>query len=136
MPLKDPIARKAYNKEYHQNPEAKARRKERDAVPERRLKLNADRREWVANHPGKESEYHRKYVYGLSPEDWNAMFELQEKKCAICKFDDPGTKKGWQTDHCHISGKVRWILCADCNRMLGPKATPALLRLAADMLES
>jgi len=39
-------------------------------------------------------------------------------------------------DHCHDSGRVRGILCKDCNLVLGwMKDTPARLRALADYLE-
>lgn len=72
----------------------------------------------------------------LKPEDFEKMFEAQGRKCAICGTAEPGAKHGWNIDHCHISGKVRFILCAHCNRGLGAFFDdPTLMRRAADKLE-
>jgi hypothetical protein len=63
----------------------------------------------------------RKYTaarYGMSLEEWNAMFAAQGNACAICQRTAPGGQ-GWNTDHCHTSGRVRGILCCACNRGIG-----------------
>lgn len=89
-----------------------------------------------AEGPGYARARRLKYEYGLTPEEWERMFEGQGRCCAICQDDQPGSSHGWHTDHCHKSGKVRFILCAHCNRGLGAfKDNPNLLRLAASMLE-
>lgn len=74
---------------------------------------------------------------GLIPEQWQSMFDAQGCKCAICGADNPGSKNGWNTDHCHKSKRVRFILCAHCNRGLGAfKDNPEIMRKAADMIEA
>lgn len=73
---------------------------------------------------------------GLTPEQWRAMFEVQGCRCAICGSAEPNSKMGWNTDHCHKTKRVRFILCAHCNRGLGAfRDNPELMRKAADMLE-
>jgi hypothetical protein len=61
---------------------------------------------------------HLKERYGLTLEQWEAMFEAQGRKCAICSATTPGWKRAWHTDHDHKSGAVRGILCHLCNRTL------------------
>jgi hypothetical protein len=46
------------------------------------------------------------------------MFISQGKRCATCQRDTP-TKTGWDTDHCHTTGKVRGIICHPCNIAIG-----------------
>lgn len=68
-----------------------------------------------------DSERRRGYTlqaYGITAEEYDAMFEAQGERCAICRTDDPGAKN-WHIDHCHESDEVRGILCANCNHMLG-----------------
>ena len=67
----------------------------------------------------KSRDNNRKKKYGLSPEQYNNMFEAQNKACAICKSHEPYSKFGWHVDHCHISGAVRGILCNRCNTSMG-----------------
>ena len=53
--------------------------------------------------------------YGISEEDYEYFLESQGKTCAICKEGG----KPLVIDHNHITGKVRGLLCRDCNIGLG-----------------
>jgi len=57
----------------------------------------------------------RLHKYGLSQDDYNRMVWEQEDSCAICL---DSTKK-LVIDHDHKSGKVRGLLCGNCNSGLG-----------------
>jgi hypothetical protein len=61
-----------------------------------------------------------KTVYGLSRDQYEMMFEDQEFKCAVCITESvqPYTTYS-HIDHHHASGKVRGILCRECNIGLG-----------------
>ena len=48
----------------------------------------------------------------MSVEDYDAMLASQHGACAICNRK-PG--KRLAVDHCHVTGKVRGLLCAKCN---------------------
>lgn len=73
--------------------------------------------------------------YGIHPREWEILFDLQGKRCAICRTDSHGSR-GWNTDHDHKTGKVRGILCWECNNGLGKfKDAPDTLRSAADYLQ-
>ena len=52
-------------------------------------------------------------------EEHDALFAAQGFACGACGADSPNSKKGWSTDHCHETGKVRGILCHHCNVGLG-----------------
>ena len=75
--------------------------------------------------------------YGLTLGELAALFTSQGNCCAICNATDPGNiKQHWHTDHDHITGKVRGILCHQCNVGIGHlKDDPSLLRTAADYLD-
>lgn len=88
------------------------------------------------SNPEKKRKNKLKSEYGMTTEQWQDMFKSQGCKCAICNAADTGSKNGWNTDHCHKSGRVRFILCAHCNRGLGAfRDNPEIMRKAADMLE-
>jgi len=71
--------------------------------------------------------------HGLSLQDYRAMLERQGKVCGICKT--PG--KPLCVDHCHATGKVRGLLCRDCNLGLGNyKDNPVFTRAATAYLEA
>jgi hypothetical protein len=59
------------------------------------------------------------------------MRASQQNRCAICgrEFGRP------QVDHDHVTGKVRALLCGQCNTGLGQfKESEATLRSAIDYL--
>ena len=58
-----------------------------------------------------------KHLYGITPEDYEALFKTQHGLCAICK--NPPKRKKLFVDHCHGSGRVRGLLCDTCNLFLG-----------------
>jgi len=58
-----------------------------------------------------------KHLYGITPEQYDEMFDAQKGVCAICEA--PPNKKRLNIDHDHKTGKVRGLLCAPCNRWIG-----------------
>jgi len=76
--------------------------------------------------------HQRKYKYGINDEQYNAMLDAQDNKCAICNID----MKSPCVDHDHNTLKVREILCSQCNSVLGLMYENAdNLRKAADYLD-
>lgn len=69
--------------------------------------------EW--NTPEANRRRKLKYKYNITPEDYDKMYLNQEGKCAIC--NDKHNKLN--IDHCHTTGKVRGLLCTNCNQALG-----------------
>ena len=104
----------------------------------KRCRVRWSNRCYAARHKERLREYHReyrrktwrKYVYGLSNEQYEEMLSAQSGVCAICEKGCP-TGKSLAVDHDHLSGRIRGLLCADCNGALGHfKDDPALLRRA------
>jgi hypothetical protein len=59
-------------------------------------------------------------TYGLTTEDWNKLLESQNYSCAICKRDlKQEITKHIHVDHNHETGKVRGMLCHQCNAAIG-----------------
>jgi len=87
--------------------------------------------------PGARNAYMRKYLYGITEEQYAALMEKQGNACAICGSTEwPGKGNRPNTDHCHTGGQVRGILCGKCNAGLGHfDDDPARLRVAAVYLE-
>jgi hypothetical protein len=68
---------------------------------------------------------------GITFEEAKALGEV--KSCAICGHD--GGERSLHVDHCHDTGKVRGVLCHNCNTVLTQRNTPEILRRMADYLE-
>ena len=65
-------------------------------------------------------DYHLKRSYGLSREEHNQLLIKQNHKCAICGIDEKEAfRSKLYVDHCHESGKIRELLCHNCNASLG-----------------
>ena len=95
----------------------------------RQSKQSAYHAKWRVSNP----DYYRKRLYGVSQEDIQSLLTKQAYRCPICPT--PVDSKS-PIDHCHITGKIRGILCAHCNKMLGfAKDKPSTLRAAACYLE-
>ena len=74
-------------------------------------------------------------LYGITKAEFDAMLAAQGNRCGICGTDTP-TLQGWHVDHDHENGKVRGILCKNCNVMLGcAKDNPDILRAGSTYLE-
>lgn len=90
--------------------------------------------------PVLKKDTHLKSLYGITIEDYQVMMVKQGGVCKICNKPETAMLKGrvklLAVDHCHVTGKIRGLLCADCNRALGMfKDNPAVLRNAAKYLE-
>ena len=71
------------------------------------------------------------YKYGLTEEEYQKMYDAQRGLCALgCG------KEVTCIDHCHASGKLRKLLCRNCNLALGFfMDDPELMRRAAIYIE-
>jgi hypothetical protein len=59
--------------------------------------------------------------YGLTLDDFDTMMLDQNYGCKICgrEFNQRNVFKSARVDHCHSTGKVRGLLCVNCNLGLG-----------------
>ena len=59
--------------------------------------------------------------YGISLSDYEELFDKQKGKCALCGngVTQGSRMQNLSVDHCHITGKIRGLLCIPCNRALG-----------------
>jgi RNase P subunit RPR2 len=118
-----------------------AYRRERVQDPEFLKKAASRSREWRAAQTtehifriDKKSELKRKY--GISLAQFEAMLASQRHRCAICRTLLKGSRSA-HVDHDHETGRVRGILCNNCNNGLGRfQDSPTALRRAARYLET
>jgi len=65
-------------------------------------------------------EKHLLKTYDLSLKDLEQLRTDQKFKCAICKkHEDDCSRKTLFVDHNHNTGKIRGLLCSQCNSALG-----------------
>lgn len=109
---------------------------------------NDRRKEWRKNNPEKQQQSQRNRNlltrYGITLDDYEELFKKQDCKCGICGTEEnysghTGPRKEWSfsVDHCHITGRIRGLLCNDCNRALGLfKDNPEILKQAISWLDT
>jgi hypothetical protein len=59
---------------------------------------------------------HRRREYGLTEEEYNNMVLSQNNMCSICNKPSDRTL---HIDHNHVTGRVRGLLCSNCNLGIG-----------------
>lgn len=93
----------------------------REKNPEKMREIGKRRHERDKNIPERK---HKKYLqfikrlYNLTEEEFNLLFSKQNGCCKICELP-PNKNKRLHVDHCHKTGKVRGLLCAQCNWFIG-----------------
>lgn len=89
----------------------------------------AKHREWVAANKARVAAHKAKSAYGIPLDEFEQL--MREGKCAIC-----GSPERLRIDHCHVSERVRGVLCDSCNKGLGFfKDDPRRLRAALRYLK-
>lgn len=79
---------------------------------------------------GRGTGYKRVATFG----EIDAIYREADGKCAICA--SPRGKRNHALDHCHTTGKLRGVLCVNCNQGLGHfKDDVERLRKAIQYLE-
>jgi hypothetical protein len=58
-----------------------------------------------------------KWKYGITSEEYETLVFKQNNLCAIC--DKPNNEQRLDIDHNHETGKVRGLLCHQCNLAIG-----------------
>lgn len=78
---------------------------------------------WRAENEGTYRSPKRKHelkkAYGITPDEYELLLDLQRFECAICGTREPGGKGMFAVDHNHDTGDVRGLLCNRCNSGIG-----------------
>jgi len=134
---RDPEAARAKGRAWYQaNREraleqaARSRAKHRETSNARRRARHVyDPRKWRKN---------LKSNYGISPTEYDTLYDAQDGCCAICGEPERITRNGRQfrlgVDHCHTTGEVRALLCRVCNARLGVLEDEVFCAMAAAYL--
>ena len=114
-----------------------ARRTREWSANNRERKAEASRN-WRDNNPERSvtlvRKAHYKRRYGIDYADVLLLLEKQSFRCEICSKEI--SSDTLVVDHCHGSGKIRGVLCNQCNIWLSPLERPGFLDAATAYLES
>jgi hypothetical protein len=88
-------------------------------------------RRWEEKNPEKVRDNSRRQAlrrkYGITEEDYRRMLASQGGVCAVCGLARPRMV----VDHDHRTGKVRGILCHNCNLIIGHSGDSSKVLAAA-----
>ena len=80
---------------------------------------NATRRTRLKANPEKEQSSRLVRRYGITLDQKKKMLDNQGYKCPLCQRHENVLARSLMVDHCHTTGKVRELLCFNCNSALG-----------------
>ncbi len=112
------FARNKAQKDGLQN-QCKSCNKKTRAASHRQNYLKNYRKKWYRKNIVAQRDYNLRKRYGISVEEYQALFEKQKGRCAICGMHALEFTRALNVDHSHKTGKVRGLLCHKCNRGLG-----------------
>jgi len=102
-----------------------------------RLKISQQRRQFRNNNKDKIRDQKLKCTYNISSIEYSKLFNKQNGCCAICDKHQSDFKYNLCVDHDHKTGKIRGLLCNECNRGIGYlKDNPNLLNKGATYILS
>lgn len=106
-----------------------------------RIAKVAHRKRHPEHTKNQKKKHHLSNMYGLSQKEYDSLLWNQNFVCAIC--EQPETVihhknnkiRTLAVDHCHLTNKIRGLLCINCNQGLGKfKDNPKILIKAAAYL--
>lgn len=93
-----------------------------------RTRANLSVKKWIKRNPEKQRAYVTRYNLARScqgdADQYQQLFEEQGGKCAICKQE---CHRRLAVDHNHETGKIRGLLCMNCNTGIGKLQDDVLL---------
>lgn len=103
------------------------------------------RQQWAVDNQEHLNEWRRKNWVtagrrlkrrGATQKLYDQLYEIQQGRCALCR--EPEEKFAWLCiDHDHDTGRIRGLLCPNCNRGIGLLRDNAdLLRKAAEYIDT
>ena len=113
--MKTAEERKQYRREQYLKHKEKRLKQYAEYRNLNRDKIRSKQGKYNKENPIKRKNSMLKYEYGITLDDYNKMFKVQEGKCAICQRHQNELTRTLCVDHDHKTGTVRSLLCVTCN---------------------
>ena len=112
--------KKLYRINWYKKPEnaEKAKRASKNWYFKNKSRARENNRKWLHKHKEERNRYDYEKKYGITYEEREQILVNQNRKCKICKKLLINSKD-CHTDHNHKTGKIRGMLCGNCNLLLG-----------------
>lgn len=97
-------------------------KRQRDLIWRNRNKAYKNAQDRKRYHLGKDvfRERNLKALYGISISEYNILLESQGGRCAVCRKTQTDNRgRHFFVDHCHSTGRIRGLLCYNCNSAIG-----------------
>lgn len=120
MPFKDPQRRKEYDK--NRSPREDRASYHRKWYKKNKARIRKIARVYARQHPEKNTSSRLKTVFGITLDEYNDMLKSQDERCAICGrhyTEASRDKRRLAVDHDHKTGRIRGLLCTNCNGAIG-----------------
>lgn len=98
---------------YYQRNKEKERARQREYYAKRKLSPN------YTEIKERQRDFKLRRDFGIPLGEYREMLVTQKECCAICGEHQDKKGKLLAVDHCHSTGKVRGLLCLNCNIVLG-----------------
>ena len=88
-------------------------------------KANAHQKAYRKKYPERYKGYDLKKHYGITLDQYTTLLKEQNGVCAICKQPEfardhrTGKLRSLAVDHNHTTGRIRGLLCTNCNKAVG-----------------
>lgn len=82
--------------------------------PEKRYRVTHPEK---ARRSQKNSQLQKRY--GIDVDYYEQLLAEQNSKCAICEKDESAFQRSFHVDHDHTTGRIRGLLCVNCNTAIG-----------------
>jgi len=115
MPFKDKTVDRLRHRIYAQTQREKY--PERIKQSQKKYRMSDHGRAKAAVSASKHDAKERGHVGILSPLE-DVIAAIRTHKCAFCGKEEPKEGRKFHIDHCHITGKLRGLLCGKHNKML------------------
>ena len=76
-------------------------------------------RKWAKANPDSRRSTRLKFNYGIDLDKYNQLFQNQKGRCKICERHRDILSSNLNVDHNHNTGKIRGLLCNQCNQAIG-----------------